>query len=35
MDRTVRFSTDASAESSGYGISIGTNATWILESRVE
>jgi len=35
MDMTVCLSTDASAESSGYGISTGTNAAWISESRID
>ena len=35
MDGVVRLSADASAESSGNGISAGTDATWISESRVD
>jgi len=34
MDRAVCLSTDDPAESSGYRISAGTNATWVLESMI-
>jgi hypothetical protein len=34
INRAVCLSTNASAESLGYGISVGTNATWVPESRI-
>jgi len=34
MDRAVSLSTDASAESSCYRVSTGTNPTWVSESRI-
>jgi len=34
MDREVCLPIGASPESAGYGISAGTDATWISESRI-